>query len=109
MIAMSRPIYVAHNPEIAARKMGNEVMIMCGRNSTLFILDDMATLIWEAANGSTTLDELVERNICAKFEVPLDEALRDAKELAEDLAKHGVVLLSEAPIRPANPVRGETR
>jgi hypothetical protein len=108
MIAMSRPMYVAHNPEIAARKMGDEVMIMCGRNSTLFILDDMATVIWEAADGSTTLEELVERKICAEFEVPLGEALRDAEELAENLAKHGVVLLSETPIQPANAVRGET-
>ncbi len=104
---MSRRIYVALNPEIAARKLGDEMMIMCGRNSTLFILDDMATLIWEAADGSATLEELVKRNICSEFEVPLAEALRDAEELAEGLAKHGVVLLSEAPIQAASPVRGE--
>jgi hypothetical protein len=106
---MSRQIYVAQNPDIAARKLGDEMMIMYGRNSTLFILDDMATLIWEAANGSTTLAELVERNICSVFEVRLDEALRDAEELTGDLAKHGVFLLSETPIQPANPVRGEMR
>jgi Coenzyme PQQ synthesis protein D (PqqD) len=109
MLAMSRPIYVAQSPDVAARKLGDEMLIMYGRNSTLFILDDMATLIWEAADGLTTLDELVERNICSAFEVRLDEALRDAEELTGDLAKHGVILISEAPIRPANPVRGDMR
>jgi hypothetical protein len=54
------------------------------------------------------LSELVERNICSVFEVGLDEALRDAEELTADLAKHGVILLSETPIQPVNPIRKET-
>jgi len=104
---MSRPIYVAQNVQIAARKLDDEMIIVCAWNSTLFTLDDMATLIWEAADGTTTLSELVERNICSVFDVGLDEALRDAEELTGDLAKHGVMLVSEAPIQPANPVRQE--
>jgi Coenzyme PQQ synthesis protein D (PqqD) len=105
---MSREIYVAQNTQIAARKLDDEMIIVCAWNSSLFILDDMATLIWEAADGSTMLSELVERNICSVFEVGLDEALRDAEELTADLAKHGVILLSETPIQPVNPVRKET-
>jgi Coenzyme PQQ synthesis protein D (PqqD) len=97
-----RKLYLARSTEIAARKLGDEMMIMCARRSTLFSLDGMATLIWEAADGSTPLDKLVEEKICSEYEVPLDEALRDAEELAAGLAEHGVLMLSDTPFRATN-------
>ena len=36
--------------------------------------------------------------ICGEFEVQPEEALRDAEALAEDLAKHGILRISEEPI-----------
>ena len=106
---MSKKIYVARSPRIAARKLGEEMLIMSGQGSMLFTLNPTATILWQAADGATPLDEIVERRICSEFEVKPEEAMRDAEVLAEDLAKHGILLLSEQPIaKPVSPVQ-ETR
>ena len=106
---MSRKLYVARSPRIAARKLGEEMLIMSGQGSTLFTLNQTATILWQAADGATTLDEIVERRICSEFDVTPEEAIRDAEALAEDLTRHGILLLSEQPIaKPRTPVQ-ETR
>jgi hypothetical protein len=105
---MSKKLYVARSPRIAARKLGEEMMIMSGHGSTLFTLNPTATILWQAADGATPLDEIVERRICPEFEVQPDEAIRDAEALAEDLARHGILLLSEQPIAKPGSVQ-ETR
>ena len=96
---MNNHRYVARSSEIAARRLGNEMMIMSGRDSTLFSLNEVATIIWEAADGLTTLDEIVERRICQEFDVELAEALRDADALADALAEHGIFLISDKPLQ----------
>jgi coenzyme PQQ synthesis protein D (PqqD) len=93
--------YVARSSEIAARRLGDEMMIMSGRDSTLFSLNEVATVIWEAADGLTTLDDIVEHRICQEFDVELAEALRDAEALAEALAERGIFLLSDKPFLTA--------
>lgn len=95
---MKKKRYVARSSQIAARRLGDEMMIMSARDSTLFTLNEVATVIWEAADGSTALDEIVGRNICPVFDVEASVALRDAESLAEKLAGHGLLLLSEEPI-----------
>jgi len=95
---MSKKLYVARSPRIAARKLGEEMLIMSGQDSTLFTLNPTATLLWQSADGVTPLDEIVERRICAEFDVNPEEAVRDAEALAEDLARHGILVISEAPI-----------
>ena len=97
---MSSKRYVARSSEIAARRLGEEMMIMSARDSTLFTLNSVATAIWEAADGSTALDEIVEHTICTAFEVEASVALLDAEALAEALAGHGLLLLSDQPFPP---------
>ena len=95
---MSKKLYIARSPRIAARMLGEEMLVMVGQGSTLFTLNPTATVLWQAADGATPLNEIVERRICSEFEVKPEEALRDAEALAEDLAKHGILLISEEPI-----------
>ena len=102
-------IYVARNPRVAARSLDGEMMIMSGRDSTLFTLNKTATVLWQAADGATPLDKIVEQNICAEFEVEPGEALKDAEALARDLASHGILQISEEPIVSENPASGATR
>jgi hypothetical protein len=97
-MTMTKKLYVARSPRIAARQLGEEMLVMSGQGSTLFTLNHTATILWQAADGATPLDEIVERRICSEFEVQPEEALRDAAALAEDLAKHGILLISEEPI-----------
>src|SRR5579864_6202614 len=94
---MSR-LYVARNPKVAARSLDGEMMIMSGRDSTLFTLNRTATLLWQAADGSTPLDQIVERTICREFEVEPAEAIPDAETLARELAGHGILDISDQPI-----------
>lgn len=93
--------YVARSKEIAARRLGSGTMIMSGRDSTLFTLNEVATVIWEAADGTTPLDVIVTERVCAEFDVAPEEALRDADALVEELAGHGILMVSDAPIAAA--------
>ncbi len=95
---MTKTLYVARSPRIAARMLGEEMLVMSGQGSTLFTLNPTATILWQAADGATPLDEIVERRICSEFDVKPEEAMRDAEALAEDLARHGILLISEQPI-----------
>jgi hypothetical protein len=105
---MDKKMYIARSPRIAARMLGEEMLVMSGHDSTLFTLNPTATILWQAADGATPLDEIVERRICREFEVKPEDAMRDAEELAENLAQHGILLISEQPIaKPDAPVQGQ--
>lgn len=96
---MSR-LYLARDPRVAARSLDGEMMIMSGRDSTLFTLNKTATILWQAADGSTPLDEIVDSKICADFDVDRSVALQDAEALARDLAAHEILQVSDQPIVP---------
>lgn len=100
-ITMFELRYIARATNVAARKIGDEVMIMSGLDSSLFSLNPTASILWQAADGVTPLAMIVERDICAHFEVTPDEALRDAIEVAEDLARHGILRVFDAPMLEA--------
>lgn len=95
---MNKKVYVARSSRIAARKLGEEMLVMSGHGSTLFTLNATAAVLWQAADGQTPLDEIVGREICSQFEVEAGEAIRDAEALAHDLARHGILIVSEQPI-----------
>ena len=73
-------------------------MVMSATNSTLFTLDEVASIIWEAADGVTPLDDIVANKVCAKYNVAPEVALKDAEALVESLAEHGILLLSDQPL-----------
>ena len=65
---MNNKRYVARSTAIAARVLGDETMVMSAANSTLFTLDEVATVIWEAADGATPLEEIVAKKVCTQFD-----------------------------------------
>jgi Coenzyme PQQ synthesis protein D (PqqD) len=101
-------LYVARSTRVAARSLDGEMMIMSGRDSTLFTLNRTATIIWQAADGATSLEEIVARKICPEFEVEQKDAFQDAETLAHELATHGILEVSEEPISQKTPA-GESR
>ena len=90
--------YVARSTKVAARMLGDEMMIMSALDSSLFTLNDTAAAIWNAADGVTPLDQIVEQRVCAEFEVEPEQALREAEELVNELANHGILVVSDSPI-----------
>lgn len=95
---MSDRRYVSRSTAIAARALGDETMVMSAANSTLFTLDEIATVIWEAADGVTPLEEIVTSRVCTQFDVTPQVALRDAELFVERLAEHGLLLCSDQPM-----------
>ena len=102
-------IYVARGTKLAGRKIKNQMIIMTARDSVLSSLNELGTAIWDAADGMTPLDEIVERKVCAQYDVEPAEALKDAQEFVQDLAGDGILIVSDQPIVPEAPqaVRGK--
>ena len=92
------PMYIARSGGVAARVLGGEMIIMSAADSTLFSLNEVATVIWQAADGATPLSEIVELQICQEFDVAPEQAYRDSIELVEELAGHGILMVSREPI-----------
>ena len=93
--------YIARSSAVAARQLGGEMIVMSAADSTLFSLNETATVIWLAADGKTPLSEIVQLHVCQEFDVEPEQAYRDAAELAEELARHGILLLSDEPVSDA--------
>ena len=91
-------LYFIQSREIAARALDGEMMIMSTRDSTLFNLNELGTIIWQAADGVTPLHEIVTKKVCGEFEVEPEEALADAESFVRELAAHGLLKLSEQPM-----------
>ena len=90
--------YLAKNPAVAARALGEETILMSPLDSTLFTLNPVGSVIWEAANGATPLSRIVNDKICAAFAVAPEQALADAAEFVDEMVKHGILLVSDQPI-----------
>lgn len=93
--------YIARSSAVAARELGGEMVIMSAVDSTLFNLSEVATVIWQAADGRTPLSEIVERHVCAEFDAPFDAAYRDAEAFVEELSSHGILSVSDQPVAGA--------
>jgi len=91
-------IYIARSTAVAAREMAGEMMIMSATDSTLFSLNETATLIWQAADGKTSLADIVQHRICQEYHVDPDVAYQDAADLVGELASLGILVLSHQPV-----------
>jgi Coenzyme PQQ synthesis protein D (PqqD) len=90
--------YIARSSSIAARALAGEMMVMNAVDSTFYTLNDVATAIWQAADGRTPLSEIVRTRICEQFDIELEQAQKDAEGFVADLSQHGILLVSSQPI-----------
>jgi hypothetical protein len=89
--------YVARSKQVAARMLGGEMMIMSPRDTTLFNLNDVGSVIWESADGKTPLDDIIAR-LCAEFDVAPEVARQDAETFIQEMTGHGIMQVSDRPI-----------
>jgi hypothetical protein len=92
------PLYVSRSNDVAARVLDGEMMIMSAHESTLFSLNELGTMIWQAADGATSLEQIVAQKICAAYDVDPAEAFKDAEAFVREMAEHGIMLLSDQPV-----------
>ncbi len=89
--------YIARSSAIVARLVGSEMMIMSA-DSTFFTLNEVASAIWQAADGLTPLSEIVDGKICQEFDVNQEQAHRDAERFVDELSQYWILLVSDKPI-----------
>jgi len=96
-------IYIARSSAIAARALAGEMMVMNSADSTFFTLNEVATAIFQAADGHTPLREIVREKICAQFDVDPEQAQADAEQFVAELSGHGVLIVSKQPLATEAP------
>ena len=90
--------FIRRSRETAARKLGDETMVLAVRESILFSLNEVAGIVWGAADGQTPLREIVAQAIVPAFAVDAETAYRDALELVTELARQGILEVADAPL-----------
>ena len=91
-------IYIARSSAIAARALAGEMMVMNSVDSTFFTLNEVATTIFQAADGRTPLQDIVRERVCEQFDIDPEQAQADAKEFVTELSSHGILLVSNQPM-----------
>jgi hypothetical protein len=95
---MTAERYIARSSAIAARMLGGEMMVMSAADSTFFTLNEVASTIWQAADGRTPLSEIVAGKVCEEFDVDREQAQRGADRFVDELSQHGILLVSDQPM-----------
>jgi len=95
--------YIARSKAIAARLVGGEMMVMSAADSTFFTLNEVASAIWQAADGRTPLAEIVAGKVREEFEVDPEQAQRGADRFVDELSQHGILLVSDQPLIDSSP------
>jgi hypothetical protein len=84
----------------ASRRLGDEMIVMSAGDARLFTLNGVGAAIWEAANGTTPLQEIVDTIVCRDFDVDPSDARRDAEAFVSEMATSGILVTSSTPIGP---------
>ncbi len=84
-------LIVARATRVAARKVAGEMVILSADDSSLYVLNGVATALWEAVDGRTTLSAIVDEVICRDYDVDREQATRDVREVVTELIGHGVL------------------
>ena len=90
-------VFVRRGERLAARKVGGEMVILSADDSSLLVLNEVGTAIWEAADGATTVQAIADR-VCALYDVDAGTALRDVDEFVQALASAGIISTSTEAI-----------
>jgi hypothetical protein len=96
-------VFFTRAGQLAARKVAGEFVILRAHDSSLYVLNPVASAVWEAADGQTPLDSVIRDVICHDFDVDPETARRDTSELLAALAAEGLLRTSDQPIAAADP------
>ncbi len=91
-------VYIARSKAIAARALAGEMMVMNSSDSTFYTLNEVASIIFQAADGTTPLHRIVQERICEQFDIDPAEAQADAERFVSELSARGVLIISSEPV-----------
>lgn len=85
---------VSRSSESVWRVIEGEVVILTPKNSTLHVLNELGSRIWELIDEPIGVEELVSK-IMAEYEVDEETAKNDTLDFLSSLAEIGVLNISE--------------
>jgi hypothetical protein len=94
-------LFVTRAARLAAREVGGEMVILAADDSSLYVLNEVGTAIWHAADGRTPLSEIAGA-ISRDYEVDAETALDDVREFVGALAAAGVLATSAEMVTDAS-------
>ena len=74
-----------------ARTLDDDLVILDVPSGRYFELNDVGALVWEHLDGSTTVEDLIDR-VVADYDVDRDTAARDVQDLLGQLIEAGLVV-----------------
>jgi hypothetical protein len=80
---------VARNREAAHRKVEGQTIIILPRLEEVVVLNETGAAIWELSDGERTAEQVADE-IARLFDVPIDTARSDVRDLYDDLIATGV-------------------
>src|SRR5437660_1589947 len=90
--------FIRRSRKTAARMVGGEMVVLSVVDSSLYNLNEIASLVWQAADGTTPLRVIVDDRIVPHFEIDAATAYRDALELVAALSRHGILEVADTPL-----------
>jgi len=76
------------------RRIDDDIVVIKGDGQSTHVLNKTAALIWEKCDGKCGIDEIAA-HLCERFNVSLEEAREDVKEIIEKLTQVGIINNSE--------------
>lgn len=88
--------YPAQNPRAAWRVYDGRAVIVSPEDSRLHTLNEVGTVVWQAADGRTPVEEIVAL-VCREFDVTADRAAADVDAFVDQLVARGLLSIGAAP------------
>jgi hypothetical protein len=86
--------YPVLHPQVAARIIGGEAVIVLPENSQVNVLNEVGSRIWELIDGTRSVDEITEI-IVAEYEVTVRQAELDTDEFIQELVENKMLVLAD--------------
>ena len=82
---------IIQNESLTSRMIDNELVILT-EDGHLHVLNEIALLIWQNADGKTNLLEIIEK-ICKEYEVDRETAKQDAMDFIRELQMNKLIAM----------------
>ena len=88
--------YLVKDHEVLFTSMGEDAVLLHAQRGDCYSLNKVGARLWVLTDGCKTIGELAGL-ITKEFDISQEEAVGDIIELAEQLAKEGLVQVVEIP------------
>lgn len=82
--------YITRDPDAAWRVFEDGAVIVTPQESVMHSLNPVGTRIWELADGTLTINEILDK-IVDDFDVERDQAAQDVVDFCQALADKGMI------------------